>query len=255
MKALLLAGERRRKSPLIQGKAVPYKVMLPVCGKTMFERVFEVLKSVSLFEEIYVSGPPELASVLKETYPSFSFRFLPQATSPSVSVFFALEEIATWPLFLTTADHVLLTEEIVSFFVKEARAAKGALAVGVVPFSLVKKTYPEASRTTYRLKEDRFCSANLYFLAGAEVKKALFFWREVEDKRKNPLKVVWSFGPGPLLRYLLGRLSLAEAFSLASKVLGCRVFPVVLPFARAAVDVDDEADLRLAQKILSCQEG
>ncbi len=254
MRALILAGERRKKSPFLEKAAVPFKALFPVCGRTMFERVFETLEKTGSFEEIYVSGPPELERRLKENFPSYRFRFLPQASSPSASVFFALEEINAWPLFLTTADHALLTPEIVSYFVREAEG-KGSLGVGVVSFSLVKETYPEARRTTYRLKEGLFCSANLYLLNGYEVKRALYFWRRVEEARKNPLKIVSSFGPWPLLRYLAGRLSLKEAFSWVSKVLGCEVFPVVLPFARAAVDVDDEEDLLLARKILACDKG
>lgn len=253
MKALILAGERRKRSPLLK-EGLPFKALLPVCGKEMFLRVYETLKEVPALDEIYVSAPKELYALLKERFPGLSFRFIPQASSPSTSVFFALEEMGSYPVFLTTADHALLTPEIVSFFLEECLVRQGALGVGVVPFSLVKAAYPSASRTTYRLKEGRFCSANLYFLGSCEVKRALYFWRQVEERRKNPLKIVAAFGPLALLRYLWGRLDLEEAFLLASKVLGCEVFPVSLPFARAAVDVDDEEDLLLAQEILSCKE-
>jgi len=246
---LILAGERKKKSLLLEKAGVPYKALLPVCGEPMFKRVMAALEGVSGLGKIYVSAPEDLFERLKKLS-SKELLFLPQASSPSLSVFQALEIIDTYPLFITTADHALLTPEIVAYFIHRAAKEEGDLGVGVVSFSLVKAAYPEASRTTYRLREGRFCSANLYFISHPEAQKIFYFWRRIERHRKNPLKVVLSFGITPFWRYLAGRLTLREAFEEISRRIGCRLFPVLLPFARAAIDVDDEEDLHLAQQIL-----
>ncbi|NPA48799.1 MAG: NTP transferase domain-containing protein [Thermodesulfobacteria bacterium] len=254
MKALILAGERGERNPLCEKFGVPFKALLPVCGTPVFRRVLEALEGAAEFDEIYVSAPPELFEPLK----GLSQRplvFFPQAPSPSLSVFQAVERIGHFPIFLTTADHALLTGEIVAYFLQEAREKEGDLGVGVVPYSLVREAYPEARRTTYRLRDGRFCSANLYFISGPNAKRILLLWRQIERYRKNPLRIVRAFGIKPFWKYFRGCLDLQEAFEEVSQALGCHIFPIVLPFARAAVDVDDEDDLSLARKILRCKEG
>ncbi len=254
MKALILAGERKEKSLLLKNLDISFKALLPVCGVPMFKRVLEALEETSSFEEIYVSAPPKLFAPLQELSHRPLF-FFSQAPSPSLSVFQAVERIGSFPIFLTTADHALLEGKIISYFLDKAQEKENDLGVGVVPFSLVKETYPEARRTTYRLQEGRFCSANLYFISGPNAKRVLLFWRRLERHRKSPLRIISAFGIKALLRYFRGNLGIKEAFAEVSRVVGCRICPVILPFARAAVDIDDEYDLHLAQKILRCEEG
>jgi hypothetical protein len=62
--------------------------------------------------------------------------------------------------------------------------------------------------------------------------------------------LVAAFGPAALLRFLTGRIDLAQAFEMASRRIGVSAKPVVLPFAEAAVDVDKPADKELAEVIL-----
>ncbi|MCE3250517.1 MAG: hypothetical protein K0R41_4342, partial [Geminicoccaceae bacterium] len=70
-----------------------------------------------------------------------------------------------------------------------------------------------------------------------------------------PWRVVRAFGPGPLLAYLLGWLSLDAAMARASEVIGAKVAVVRLPFAEAAIDVDKPADLDLVEAILGRRAG
>jgi hypothetical protein len=77
------------------------------------------------------------------------------------------------------------------------------------------------------------------------------FWRRVEQERKRPWRLVRAFGWRPLLAYLLGRLTLDDAITRASHVIGARVAAVVMPYPEAAIDVDKPADLELAERILA----
>jgi len=76
-------------------------------------------------------------------------------------------------------------------------------------------------------------------------------WRKVESQRKQPWRVIGILGWWPVLKYLLGRLSLQEALARISDQLGMKIGVVMLPFADAAVDVDTENDWRLVQQILA----
>ena len=55
-------------------------------------------------------------------------------------------------------------------------------------------------------------------------------------------------GLGLFLRYLAGRLSLAEALNELSRRTHCRIAPVLLTQPEAAVDVDSIEDWRLVNE-------
>jgi putative alpha-1,2-mannosidase len=80
------------------------------------------------------------------------------------------------------------------------------------------------------------------------------FWRKVESQRKKPWRMFATLGWWPVLKYLLGRLSLQEALDRASSRLEMKIGVIILPFANAAVDVDTEKDWRLVQQILAEKE-
>ncbi len=249
-KALVLAGERPGKDPLVENTGAPCKALVPVGGVPMIKRVVETLLNCPLLEKIFLCGPEEECwQRIKDLLPP-TLIWIPPAPTPSRSTYKALELMGEGAVFLTTADHALLTREIVEYFLYRARQSVADLAVGVARYETLKAAYPEARRTTYRLKEGRFCSTNLYGLLTPAARKAVYFWRRVEEKRKNPLAIVKAFGAKALAKYLAGRLSLKEAFAQVSQVLGCQVEPVIIPYPEAAIDVDDPDDLALANQIL-----
>ena len=84
-----------------------------------------------------------------------------------------------------------------------------------------------------------------------EAMAAVAFWTRAERYRKQPWRLVFSFGPVALLLFLLRRLSLDAALVRASHSLGCRARAIAMPFAHAAVDVDKVEDLALVRRILA----
>ena len=60
-----------------------------------------------------------------------------------------------------------------------------------------------------------------------------------------------AIGPLTLLRFLLGRLTLAAAVQRLSAIIGASIAAVEMPFAEAAIDVDKPSDLALAERILA----
>ena len=66
----------------------------------------------------------------------------------------------------------------------------------------------------------------------------------------DPWRVIGILGWWFVLRYLLGRLSLDQALSRISGILGMKVGAVIMPFPEAAVDVDTENDLRFVRQLL-----
>ena len=242
--ALVLAGQRAEGDPMAKAAGIALKAMLPVGGQPMLARVTEALRKTPVVGRIVVSIPhPEPAEGL-------GIEPIMTEASPSLSVMAAIDQLPS-PLLVTTADHALLTPEIVQHFVDLATATDHAdLVVGMVERKVIERLVPESRRTYWRFRDGAFSGANLFLLKSLRARTAVAFWRRVETQRKQPWRIVRAFGPKLLLGYVLGRLSLDQAMERASDRLGCRVRAVTLPFAEAAIDVDKPADLSLVERLL-----
>lgn len=157
------------------------------------------------------------------------------------------------PILLTTSDHALLSPRVVSHFCHEAQTSTCDAVAAVARHETVKAAYPETRRTAYRLKDAAYCSCNLFAFLTPRARKAADFWRRVESQRKKPLRVINAFGGIAVMRYLTGRLTLAEGLDRISSRLGFKAGAVVMPFPEAAIDVDSVSDWHLVDHIASSQ--
>jgi hypothetical protein len=174
--------------------------------------------------------------------------------SPSRSVLAVLEQLPDEPFLVTTADHALLTPEMVRHFWASAEAGGADLAIGFVAASLMQRVHPGTPRTWLRLRDEAWSGANLFAFRTARSREVARFWVRAERFRKQPWRLVAAIGPGLLLGYALGRLDLDAALARASRRIGARVRAVSMPMAEAAIDVDRESDLVLASRILAARE-
>ena len=255
LNAVLLAGERLQTPPLAGKFNLPVKALIPVGGVPMVQRVIEVLSSSGFIGQIFLCGPEKelFAGIgpIERLLETGVLTWVENDSTPSRSALKALLLAGRdQPVLVTTADHALLKRDMVDFFCSRALASGGDLLVGLARLETVKKRWPEARRTSYRFRDGRFCSCNLFGFLNKNSLNAVKFWQKVEEKRKNPLKIVGAFGWFWVLRYVSGTLSLEQAFNRASRVIGCSIRPVILPFAEAAIDVDSFEDWKLAEKIL-----
>ncbi len=156
-------------------------------------------------------------------------------------------------MFITTADHALLTPKIIDHFAACAEQSDADLAMGVVAESVIRASYPSTTRTYLRFRDGRYSGANLFAFQLPQALRAADFWIRAEAFRKRPWRLASTFGPTTLLLFALRRLSLEQALERASRAIGCQVRAVPLPFAEAAIDVDRPSDLDLASEILTAR--
>jgi hypothetical protein len=171
--------------------------------------------------------------------------------SPSRSVLDALADAMPGEAFVVvTADHALLTPEMFEHFVGSAVDGDDVL-VALVPATALRAAYPESQRTYLRLREDGYSGANLFAFLTPAARRAAEFWQRAERARKQPWRLVASFGPLSLWLFLTRRLDLEGAFERVSQAMGVRVHAVRMPWAEAAIDVDRPADLELVRRVLA----
>ena len=166
-------------------------------------------------------GPPapllEQAAALKSGVDAGDYGWLASRESPSASATAAMEQIPeSQPVLLTTADHALLSAQIIDYFCGQARNADFDLMVALAPHELVATAWPAVKRTRLRLSDRDYCSCNLFAFMTPRSRAITGFWRKVESQRKQPWRVIGILGWWPVFKYLLGRLSLQEALARLS---------------------------------------
>lgn len=254
MPAIVLAGERPGGNALARARGLAASVLIKLGPRSCFERVIAALRECTSVNGGIVVGPDgklhQEDANLRQIFAAGDFSWLAPDRGPSASALKAAKQSADLPVLITAADHGLLTAQIVDDFCHAALATDADFVVGLVPYVEVKAAYPDSKRTRLRFSDGQFCGANLFMLKHQSGFAALEFWQRLEHDRKRPWKIAGRIGLKTLWRYLLGALSVAQAFELLSKEAGTRVALVKIHHARAAIDVDSEADLQLALEIL-----
>lgn len=247
-----MAAGRGPDDPMAKAYGVTHKCLLEVGGIPMLARVVDVLNRHPRIGRILISIEDETLIKKALGRDAAQVEFVASGDSAAASALLALASgRLTHPVLLTTADHALLTPEMVTDFLDASEAVKADLTVGLARAETILKAYPNAKRTFLKFGRDRVSGCNLYGLKNAESARVLQFWRAVEQDRKSPMKLMRAFGPRLLLAWATGLTSLQGAFKLASKRLGVAAIPVLMRQANAAVDVDKPADKELVERILA----
>lgn len=250
---VILAGERTRRDALREHSGVACKPLLRISDVPMIHRVINALRGAAAVDAIRLSGPDadcvDSDAVLSREIAQQRLTWSPPEATPSTSAYQVLSELpAEHPVLVTTADHPLLTREIVDRFCSESAATQCDVLIGLAPYELVKSTYPDIRKTVLRFRDGNYCGCNLFAFMTPEGRSAADFWRRIEDQRKKPLLVIGLLGWWAVIRYRLGLLTLDAALQRLSRHLGLRLGAVILPYANAAVDVDSVADYDLVQR-------
>ena len=249
---IVLAGDRTKADALIEASDGDCKAMIDIDGLPMVRRVLNALRAAQLVNSITLSGPEasETAKddILSQWIDTGEVGWLEPSISPSTSAFSVMQTLPSdEPILVTTADHPLLTAEIVDAFGRQSLADDVDVAIGLAPHALVTEAYPGIKKTVLRFSDGDFCGCNLFAFLTPEGRRAARFWRKIERQRKKPLVVISLLGWRAVIRYRLGLLSLEEALAKLGKRLGLRMRAVILPYPNAAIDVDSIADLVLVR--------
>jgi GTP:adenosylcobinamide-phosphate guanylyltransferase len=257
--ALILAGSRGKGDPIARLAGVTHKALTPIHGVPMLLRLYRTLRAMDGIGRIFVciDDPAMLdaTSELAQARDRNELVIVRPAASPAASLVKALDEIGvTQPLLVTTADHPLLSVEMITHLFHETPAGAD-LAVGLARAETVLAAYPGSLRTFYRFRGRRYAGCNLFLVRSLRARNVALFWQKLERFRKKPWRLVLAIGPTPLFRMLLGKLDLDEAFRHVSNLTEASIRPVLLPFAEAAIDVDKPEDFILVENILKTRES
>lgn len=254
--ALVLAADRGDQDPVAKYTGAVCKAYAPICGKPMVIRVLDALSSCNKIKSILLCGPPEsllsACEELKQRIENRQVDWVENMDSPARSAVHGLSQIDIHQrILLTTADHALLTPEIVEYFLQASHHLECDVTVGIIRYETLQNRYGNARRTVIRLRDGNFCGCNL-FTFNSQGRVLVDFWQQAEALRKRPWKLISRvLGWRAVWSYLLGRLTLDQALQEVSGKAGVRVRSVILPFPEAGIDVDKVEDLQLVKSVLA----
>lgn len=246
--AIVLAGSRPGVDPFAKAHGTDLKALIPMAGMPMVRRPVEALlksegvgsirvlaqqqgriaQALPLEERVAVSGSGEtIASTIDAI-----------CAEPDVQ----------WPLLVTTADHALLTADMIADFLGRSDGAD--VAIGVVSQAALVKRLPQTRRTWLKFRGGAYTGANLFLLAGPQVRPALELWRASEQNRKKAWRMLLTLGLPGFLGAALRVRNLEQTLNAVGKKLGLNIRAVELADPLAAVDVDKSDDHALVTAIL-----
>jgi GTP:adenosylcobinamide-phosphate guanylyltransferase len=214
--AVVLAGSRPGVDAFAQSYGTDLKALILVCEKPMVQRPVGALLASDVETIRVLAQQPER---IREVLPS----------DPRISVEPSGETIAStlekmcidpdvrWPILVTTADHALLTPEMIADFLGKAQEAD--IAIGVVSQDALMKRLPQ-------------------------------LWRSNEQNRKKAWRMILTVGLFAGLGALLRLRTLQQTLDSVGRKLNLSIRAVELSDPLAAVDVDKPADHELVTDIL-----
>jgi CTP:molybdopterin cytidylyltransferase MocA len=243
--ALVLAGSRSGAAdPVATYAGAAHKALIHLGGETLLARVIGALRVSGAAPIAVVTSHPGVRAEAER----LGVETLDEAAGPSLSVRAGAERLGT-PLLVTTADHALLEPEWVRRFLAHAPADADVAAL-VASRANVEAAAPGTRRTWLKLADGDWSGCNLFYLANPRALAAVDLWRRIEAERKRPWRMAQILGPGVLLSYSLGRLSLAGAADRLGRLAGVQAAVVQTPYGLASVDVDKPTDLDLVRSIV-----
>jgi len=252
---VVLAGERPGGGLLARHFGVAANALVVVAGIPTIERVVTTLRQSRMVGEGLLCGPEqavvESSVVFNRLLATGDYGWIAPRQNPAESALAAVDHLDRWPVLLTTADHALLTPQIVESFCAQASSGAADLVVGLAQFEAVQAAFPQSRRTILKFADGGRCGTNLFYLRSPAARHALVFWQALQSDRKRPLHMARRLGMGLLIRYSLGRLKVQQALDVIARQAGCTIGFVNVAEPRAAVDVDSVADHALAEQLLT----
>ncbi|MGY6554490.1 MAG: NTP transferase domain-containing protein [Wenzhouxiangella sp.] len=252
---ILLAGDRGPDDPLARRAGVIGKALVPVAGRPLLETVLRVLLSWPKLGRIILVAPAhaDYAAIVARVaaHRADALVCIEPAASISASVQAGIAASqGDWRLVLT-ADHALLDTAWLDALLAQTQAEEDTeILVGLADWHRVMARFPGSRRTRYRFRDYAICGTNLFAMREPGASRLLKVWREVEQQRKKPWRIISLLGWHNLAAYLAGRLRLDDAFAALSRRLAIPIRPLLLDDPLTAVDVDSLADHALVEQVL-----
>jgi len=212
MKAVVTAGGRI-DGAFAEAARTRVKALAPVRGETMLARMLDALRAAGV-DEIAVVGGAEVRAACGAAID----RFVEESPSGSENL---LRALRAWPdgerLLYATSDLPYVNAAAVADFA--GRVGQGALAVALAEHGEFVARFPGAPPVGIKLGGERVVNGGLFAIPQGAGEKLAAMATRFFEARKRPWRMASLVGPGVLVRFLSGRLRVADLEEMALHVL------------------------------------
>lgn len=252
--ALILAGKRDGAlDPLAAAHGTTHKCMVPIAGQPLIVHVLLALEAspdigrvtISIDDDGLLAAEPVIARLRA------AGRYATAPAAPHlVDSVIAAAAITGFPLFITTADNVLLTPASLAAVTARAAATRADALVAFATEDAVKTAHPDGQRRFYRFRDDAYSNSNLFWLGSAKALKATEAFRGGGQFAKQPRRVLAAFGLLNLLRFRYRLTTLDGLLIHIGRRFSIALRACVLADGASAIDVDNERTYNVAAELL-----
>jgi hypothetical protein len=254
MDAIVAAGHMPGKiDALLKYAGAENKALIPIAGKPMIKWVTDALAGSRYVERLVIVGLDETCGVdfgpKPVAFVPDQGRLLKNLLAGARRV---LQDTTDRDRILVCAcDMPLITTEIVDDHIAAMLATQHDLYYTIVDRATMLARFPTSRRTFTRVRDGVFCGGDLNMASSRAIDTHLGLWDDLLEARKNPLRQVRRVGLGVLLRFVTGRLSIADGERRAEKILGVKCRVIQTPHAEIGMDVDKPFQLDIARAELA----
>jgi GTP:adenosylcobinamide-phosphate guanylyltransferase len=227
----------------------PNKAFVRIGDRTLVGRVLAPLRTSAQIERIVVVTPP---SMWEHPDLRYADELRPDGARISESLRSGLSGLAPdRGVLIVTSDLPILSVAAIDDFAVRVNGLNADVVYGCVEQTAHVARFPEVPHTWARMRDGTFCGGGLAAIKPRSLPLLERFIERLGAARKHPLRLASLFGWDMLARFALRRLSIAQAETRATRILGAPVRALVSSYADMAVNVDRVSDVELARRLVS----
>lgn len=247
MDAVILGGAENSGS-LKKSADARYEAQIEITGRPMIDFVVAALEKLECIDRVVVVAADEVAAGLKGKK---IWKVVPPGPDMVESLHRALRLLRQGGhVLVLSSDIPLITAEALRDFLRQCQEREADIYYSLVPRRVIEERFKGVQRTYVRLKDGIFTGGNVVLINPEAVLAYSHYLRQAIQLRKHPLKLCRLLGIKFFLKFLGGRLTVAEVEVRVEELIKLKGAGVISLHPEIGIDVDKPSDLQFARAVL-----
>lgn len=220
------------------------KALIPLCDRPMIEYVIDAVRACKYIERVALISTQDVFDAVGGRVDVT----VPQGESLMANIGLCGQVFPEEDrIFVITGDVPLVTGAMLDDLIEQCGDPAVDFYYPILRMEDTLRLYPEAHRTSLRIREGKFTGGNAYVVRVNSIAPALEKTRLFVENRKKPWRIARIVGPDMLLRLAVGNLPLANIESRFQQFMQVNAKAVIARHPAIGNDVDKAEDVRMAQ--------
>ena len=207
------------------------KALAPIGGSTMLDRAIDAARGAGAVKLAVIGG-----GAVREHCAARVERVIDASEDGGENVLRALGAWSGAPLLYLTSDIPFVTAQAVGEFVQ--RSASYSVTMPLAKHEVYVHRFPSAPEHVVELGGERVANGNVFFVAPEAIEPLQSWATRFFAARKSKLGMAKLLGPGLLLRFVFGKLTIGAIERKAVRTLGMQVAAIRDAAPELCYDVD-----------------